>query len=155
MPQAETQELTPKGIRKLSGGTLPKKGKLRYRLIDPATGLIHVDERRPSKDGRYRNENYGIDLPIDGDLSYNAGQEVWIDAGRGIQIHYDGIDWKGPDGRWAFRAEVRRWFSDILAAQAADLIKWVKVGAILIGITLAVLLVAVVILSGQITQGGV
>jgi len=124
--------------RALAPNYLPRRGKIKYRLVSRAGRLNLLDVRKPSRDGRYRSKKWGIDIPIDGSKAWNGGTEIWIDADRGLQMDYVGFEeWRGPDGRWAFRAEVHRWWGAILAAQNQDILKWAKLGVILTAILIA------------------
>lgn len=142
----ETVQVEPEKIVKENGTrrlnetvVLPKKGKLRYRLIDFAGRRNIIVERKPTDDGRYRSEKYKFDCPIDGSALFNGGTEAWIDVNRGVQItNFDGIteEWVGIDGRFSYRAEVGKQWALIQAAKLGDLMKYAK-------IVIALVLVAV------------
>lgn len=117
---------------------LPKKGKMRYRLIDPAGRRSVIDERKPDNLGRYKNDKYQIDCPIDGSMLWNGGTEVWIDVTRGIQITYDGLrGWVGIDGKFSYKAEVGKMWALVLAAKLGDLMKYAKIAILLILVAVA------------------
>lgn len=151
----ESNGKTPLLDRAIAPNYLPRKGRITYRLISRAGRMMLPDRRKPSPDGRYRNKKYQIDCPIDGNMAWNGGTEVLIDVDRGIQIDYYGVkEWTGPDGRWAFRAEVQRWWGNILAAQNADLMKWAKIIVVLILILCGLVTVFLVLGPGAFSQAG-
>lgn len=118
---------------------MPKKGTIRYRLIDFAGRRNIVDERKPSPDGWYRSEKYKIEVPIDGNAAFNGGTEVWIDLADGVQItNFDGIrGWEGPDGRFVYDAAVGKMWALVMAAKFGDLMKYAKIAIVLILVAVA------------------
>lgn len=118
---------------------MPKKGTIRYRLIDFSGRRNIVDERKPSPDGWYRSEKYKIELPIDGNSAFNGGTEIWIDLADGVQItNFDGIrGWEGPDGRFVYDAAVGKMWALVMAAKFGDLMKYAKIAIILILVAVA------------------
>lgn len=153
MEQQLSQETSRNGNVQLNQAViLPKKGTIRYRLIDFSGRRTIIHEAKPSTSGRYVNDKYAIDCPIDGSALFNGGTEAWIDVNHGIQItNFDGIrGWVGPDGKWSYRAEVGKMWGLILAAKGGELLKWAKLAVLLTGITLAALIISVVVLSGNI-----
>lgn len=118
---------------------MPKKGKIRYRLIDFAGRRNIIVERPPSPDGWFRSEKYKIEVPIDGNSAFNGGTEVWIDLADGVQItNFDGIrGWEGPDGRFVYDAAVGKMWALVMAAKFGDLMKYAKIAIVLILVAVA------------------
>jgi hypothetical protein len=130
---------------------MPKKGKIRFILYDPRTRRRIIKERKPPKDGWYIDDKYHIAVALDGRMMWNGGSECWIDVERGIQMDYPGLaSWVGVDGRFSYRSHMGRKWEQVQAAKAGDLMKYVKAVMVLVCITLAVLLLAVMFLSGAV-----
>lgn len=118
---------------------MPKSGKIRYRLIDFGSRSNVIDERKPSHDGRYKNDKYQIDCPIDGSALFNGGTECWVDVNQGIQItNFDGVrGWVGIDGKFSYKAEVGKMWALVLAAKLGDLMKYAKILVLLVLVAVA------------------
>jgi hypothetical protein len=128
------------GSRKLNEHVvMPKKGTIRYRLIDFSGRRNIVVERPPSNDGWFRSEKHKIEIPIDGNHAFNGGTEIWIDLADGIQItNFDGIrGWEGPDGRFVYDAAVGKMWALVMAAKFGDLMKYAKIAILLILVAVA------------------
>lgn len=118
---------------------MPRKGKLRYRLIDFPGRRNIIDERKPSDDGFYHSEKYHMTVAIDGNYLFNGGTEVWIDLANGVQItDFSGIrGWEGPDGRFVYDAAVGKMWALVMAAKFGDLMKYAKIAILLVLVAIA------------------
>lgn len=121
-------------------------------LIDPSTRRETTERVKPDKDGTVEFKTKQIKVVLDGKMMYNGGERAYIDAARGVQIDYPGLNgWRGIDGKhtWLAARDIRA--RQVNMATNQDYLKWAK---IIMGIFIATMLgniLTIIVLAGKLS----